>query len=110
MNEKDFSKLEGLCPHGNNPASCGICEKHRVAGTLKNKVSNFVRTRYKKYIGPTVARIDVARGKPNADTIARQLENSEPFDVDKFLSDTSFEERGEGGVDKFGELKDRDTK
>ena len=104
MNEQNREKLEGLCPHYNNPATCVSCDKEKVAGTLKNKVSNFVRIKYKRLIGPTVQKINAARGKPTDESIAVQLENSKPFDMEKFTANLP-KEGTQAEIDKHGDLK-----
>lgn len=105
MNEQNQEKLEGMCTHGNNPSTCVICEKEKVAGTLKNKISNFVRKKYKKFVGPTIGKVNTARGKPTAESIASQLENSEPFDMEKFMANSPKDEK-RTKIDKYGNLKD----
>lgn len=105
MNERNEGKLEGLCQHGNNRGSCVTCEKGKISGTLKNRASNFIRIKYKKFVEPTIQKINVARGKPTADSIARELENSKPFDMEAFLANTPVDER-KSQIDAHGELVD----
>lgn len=103
MNEQNPEQLQGMCQHGNNQVTCVICEKEKVAGTFKNKVSNFVRIKYKRFVEPTVQKINTARGKTTAESIASQLENSKPFDMDKFMAGLPKEEKTT--INEYGELE-----